>query len=356
MKSIEELVALFAGIPTADGHRWSVEALVPNRLYLSRGEGGEFAVFLEGSTETFGIIPPWVGITHSGSVTVLPDARTIAALRIASQDSLHGNRVIAHIAYELGRRLEDRADLGNDDLLSGVSWILPLLGDRETTLNVERQYGLVGECVLLLRLLNVAARLGIPGREALRRWKGAAASKRDFAAEHIAVEVKNTSHTTRLHHFGSIQQLDPQSADEEVFLFSLGMRLDPSAPKKLPDYLTEVEAGLVTTAGTKDEEAVSHFHEELRRYGYDQAYESLYRSQPGFSPPHLPPTFYREIDLERVRISSFKDDKLPSMVVNVGYDMEVHGAGLSGDRADEIVKRLLCAPALVSTEDPPRQA
>jgi hypothetical protein len=349
MKPIEELVALFAGIPTADGHRWTVETLVPGRLHLSRGERGEFAVFLEGAEETFGLIPPWIGLTHSDSVIALPGGHAIAALRIASQDPMHGNRVIAHIAYELGRRLEDRLDVENEDLLTSVSWILPLLGDRETTLGVERQYGLVGECVLLLRLLGVASRLGIPGREALKRWKGAGASKRDFAAERIAVEVKNTSHATRLHHFGSIQQLDAQSPDEEVFLFSLAMRLDPSAPKKLPDYLAEVEAGLVTTTGAKDEEAVWQFREQLLRYGYDPAYESLYRSQPGFAPPHLPATLYRERDLERVRISSFKDNRLPSMVINVGYDLEVHGAGLSGDEADAVVKRLLLATPLTPT-------
>lgn len=350
MKSIEELVALFAGIPTADGHRWTVETLVPGRLHLSRGERGEFAVFLEGLAETFGQIPPWVGLMHSDSVIALPGGQAIAALRIASQDPLHGNRVIAHIAYELGRRLEGGPDVENEDLLTSVSWILPLLGDRETTLGVERQYGLVGECILLLRLLGAAARHGIPGREALKRWKGAGASKRDFAAEHIAIEVKNTSHATRLHHFGSIEQLDAQSPDEEVFLFSLAMRRDPSAPKKLPDYLAEIEASLVTKAGARDEEAVGQFREQLRRYGYDPAYESLYRTQPGFAPPHLLPTLYRETDLDRVRITSFKDDRLPSMVMNVGYDLEVHGFGLSGDEADAVVKQLLLAPPLTSAD------
>src|ERR1041385_6736755 len=161
MKSIEELVALFGGIPTANGYRWTVEDLVPGRLHLSRGERGEFAVFMEGPAETFGPIPPWIGLAHSESVIALPAGEAIAALRIASQDPIFGNRAIAHIAYELGRRLEVARDVSNEELLASVSWILPLLGDREGVLGVERQYGLVGECVLLLRLLTVAARLGI---------------------------------------------------------------------------------------------------------------------------------------------------------------------------------------------------
>jgi len=346
MKSIEELVALFGGIPTADGQRWTVETLVPGRLHLSRGDGGEFAIFMEGAAETFGEIPPRVGVAHSDSVIALPSGRAIAALRIASQDPIHGNRVIAHIAYELGRRLEAGTDVENEELLASVSWILPLLGGREAVLGAERQYGLVGECVLLLRLLSSAARLGVLGREALRRWKGAGASKRDFAAKGIAIEVKTTSHATRLHHFGSIDQLNPQSPDEEVFLFSLAMRLDHSAPKKLPDFFAEIEAGLVTTTGSRDEEAVDQFREQLLQYGYDPAYDSLYRTQPGFGPPHLPPTLYRERDLDRVRLTSFKGDRLPSMVVNVGYDLEVHGSGLSNDEADAVLKKLLLAAPL----------
>lgn len=349
MKSIEDLIAIFGGIPTADGNRWTVETLTPGRLHLSRGESGGFALFLEGVTETFGNIPPWAGVAHSDSVIALPTGHAIAALKIGSQDPIHGNRVIAHIAYELGRRLEMEPKVDNEELLASVSWILPLLGDRDAVLGVERQYGLVGECVLLLRLLSAAARLGIPGREALRRWKGAGASKRDFAAKGIAIEVKTTSHATRLHHFGSIEQLDPQSPDEEVFLFSLATRLDASAPKKLPDYLMEVEMGLVTTTGLRDSEAVALFREQLLRYGYDPAYESLYRTQPGFSPPHLPPALYRERDLDRVRITSFKDDRLPSMVVKVGYELEVHGSGLPNDESDGVLKTLLLAASLGST-------
>lgn len=349
MRSIEELVTLFGGIPTADGQCWTVEALMPGRLHLSRGERGEFAVFVEGAAKTFGQLPPWRGLAHSGSVIALPGGQTIAALRIASQDPIHGNRVLAHIAYELGRRLEAEPGVENEELLAGVSWILPLLGDSEAILGVERQYGLVGECILLLRLLSAAARLGIPGREALKRWKGAGATKRDFAAEGIAIEVKTTSHATRLHHFASIGQLNPQSPDEDVFLFSLGTRLDSSAPKKLPDYLVEVEAGLVTRTGTKDQEAIGRFREQLLRYGYDPAYESLYRAQAGFTPPHLAPTLYHERDLDRVRIASFKGDRLPSMVVNVGYDLEVHGIGLPTDEADAVLERLLLAPALAPT-------
>jgi hypothetical protein len=346
VNSLEDLVALFAKIPPADGDRWVVETLVPGRLRLSRGTRGEFAVFLQGTLESFGAIPAWAGLAHSASVRLLPGGEILAALRIVSQDHIHGNRVTTHIAYELARRLDATPGTTNAELLSSVSWILPLLGDQSSVLSVERQYGLLGECVLLNRLLGIAARLGLPGRTALTRWKGAGHSKRDFAALGVAIEVKTTAHATRLHHFGSIQQLDPQSADEQVFLFSLGLRLDPSAPKKLPDFLADIEAGLVTKAGSPDDEAVSEFRACLKRYGYDSTLESFYRSQPGVAPPHLLPTLYRETELDRVRSTSFKGDMLPTMVVNVGYDLEVFGTGLSSEAEEEVLERLLRAAAL----------
>ena len=349
MKSIEELVALFASVPVAERDRWTVTPIVSGRLYLSRGTHGEFAIFIEGGVDTFGPLPPWTSVAHSTAVIALPDRRHIAALRITSEDQINGNRVVAHIAYELGRRLAFDGSIKNDELLGSVLWILPLLGDPDAILGVERQYGLVGECILLVRLLTTAAKLNIARRAALERWKGAGGSKRDFAAGGIAIEVKTTSHATRLHHFGSIEQLDPQSPGEEVFLFSLGIRLDPSAPKKLPDYFTDVESGMVHASGERDEEAIQRFRGELLQYGYNPLHEALYRVQSGFAPPHLLPALFREQDLDRVRHTSFKGDKLPSMVVNVGYDLEVHGPGLNGETTDAVLTRLLISPALGPT-------
>lgn len=350
MKTIEDLVELFESIPAVGDDRWTVETVIVERMHLSRGVQGQFVIFVEGDQDTFGVMPNWGGLEHSERIVALPGGRILAAMKIRSQDPVHGNRVIAHIAYELCRRLEADSKVNNRSLLNGVSWILPLLGERTEILSAERQYGLVGECLLLMRLINAAVQHEIPGHEVLARWRGAGPSKRDFVAEGIAVEVKNTSHATRLHHFGSIGQLDPQVPGEDVYLFSLAMRRDQSAPKKLPDFFAEVEAGLLS-ADRGDSDSVLEFRSRLGRYGYAAQYESLYRIEPGFAPPHLPAVFFREADLDRVRIDSFKGDRLPSMVVNVRYDLQVHGVGLQSAEADEVVRRLLRAPAIAIDGD-----
>jgi hypothetical protein len=346
MRSIESLVELFGQIPPADGDRWSVESVVSTRLHVSRGPTGAFALFVEGELQSFGELPAWAGVEHSSRITVLPSGRAISAVRIGSRDPIHGNRAIAHIGYELGRRLEARPDIGNAELVEGITWILPLLGDPERILTQERQYGLVGECILLHRLLSIAATLGKPGRDALMKWKGAGLARRDFAGQGIAVEVKTTGQNARIHHIASLDKLEPHAPDEAVFLFSVGLHMDTSAPKKLPDYINDIEASLLDNAGRPDEQAILIFCEGLKGYGYDKAQTGLYRSQPGFAPPHLSPALYPEESLDRLRLSSFREDRLPSMVIGVGYTLEVQGPGLSPERERSVLERLVRAPSI----------
>ena len=132
------------------------------------------------------------------------------------------------------------------------------------------------------------------------RWKGSVNARRDFAATGIAVEVKTTAHTTRLHHFGSISQLEPQDASERVFLLSIGIRHDVSAQKHLPDFFSEIETALVNRDGSPDDEAIQNFRMKLAQVGYEGRHEAFYRQMPGFAPPHLIPTLYSETHLDRL--------------------------------------------------------
>jgi hypothetical protein len=324
LASIEDIAHTFEQLPPAAGEKWTVETLVPGRLHLSRGEKGDFAILIEGGMPSFGPLPSWRGITHSNDVVSVPGEKRLSVLRLSSPDLIYGNRITAHIAYELLRRLTVKDGVTNEQLVGGIAWILAILGEPETLLSAEKQYGLVGECILLRRLLTLANLQQISPVEVLHRWTGHGQALRDFAAAGIAIEAKTTSATSRLHHFGSIDQLDPQSAGEEVYLFSVGLQRDPSAPKKLPDFIEDVRSRLITHSGEPDAEARSLFGSQLSEYGYDSSREPLYRGLPGFLPPHLPPALFPETRLERVRKTSFQGGQLPRMVVNVGYTLDVN--------------------------------
>lgn len=345
MPSLEEIASLLQAIPPAHAENWTVQTLTPGRLHLSRGPAGEYAVFIEGAGEDFGTLPPYKGLAHSPSVTAVPSGRAISALRLTSEDDHIGNRVIAHIAYELALRLEKDPTLTGSQLLKGVEWVLLLLGSRDGILSPERRSGLVGECLLLRRLLKLARKKGVPASVVLDRWWGHSPARRDFAAIGIGIEVKTTSANTRTHAV-AMEQLDPYTPDEKVYVYSVGIKTDPTAPKKLPDFIADVEQQLVSATGPKDAAAVAQFRAQLGEYGYDTNFEQAYRSLPGFAAPHLEPAFFAEPKLDRLKLESFKSNSLPSMVSAVRYDLTIGSNRVDDEEA--VLEALLANPPVSS--------
>lgn len=340
LPSIEDLVDTFDQLSPAAGNRWSVAEVFANRLYLSRDTEGRHSIFIAGDKASFGKIPRFAGVAYSDSISVMPTGATLGALRLTTTRITTGNRAMAHVAYELLRQLEAKADTPNTLLVDGVRWILELLGGREVLLDDELQRGLLGELIFLRRLLQHARRVGAPASHALESWFGSDRSKRDFAGQATAVEVKFTTLDTRRHHIHGLAQLEPQG-DEKVFVFSVGAKLDFSAPRKLPDYVADVRALLVNASGAVDEDLNALFVDRLEAYGYREEHAQAYRAEPGVMNLHLRPAMFRETDLDRVRISSFKNDALPSMVLDVSYVLDIKATELDEASEAEVLSRLL---------------
>lgn len=342
MSDIEQIVLAFSGLPVATGDRWSVYALRPGRVYLSRDEHGRYSVFLIGTKDSFGGIPRIAGVEFSESIRAVPDDVTLQALRLTSPSVSFGNRVMAHVAYEIDRRIAGDEEISNEMLLSEVRWILELLVSSDSVLSEDLQKGLIGELFLLRRLLLLARELNVPCGKALNCWHGYDRAKRDFSGSNIAIEVKTTSGPTRVHHIGSIAQLDSHG-DEDIYLMSIGVRLDKSAPRKLPEYVAEVSDLLVLADGTRDYDLVDRFERQLALYGYVTGLEGMYQASPGVLNFHLAPKLFREPELDRVRMASFKGDTLPSMVVNVAYDLDIRAPEVPAHDEKQIMIAMLTA-------------
>ncbi len=340
MATIEELVEGFGRLPPAAADRWSVYEAHPKRLYLTRDALGRHSMFIVGERSTFGRVPRFSGVTYSDTVTVVPSGETLAALRFTTGSLSAGNRVMAHIAYELVRLLDAKPEATNAQLLDEVRWVLELLGGRDVALTDEMQRGLVGELVFLRKLLQHARRLEVPASTALDAWHGYDRSKRDFAGPRVAVEVKFTSAASRQHHVHGLAQLEAQG-DEDVFVFSVGAKMDPSAPRKLPDFVADVMSLLIDAAGTPDPDLRLRFVEQLERYGYVSEMEQVYRGGSGFMNFHLPPRLFSEKTLDRLRLGSFKNDELPSMVLDVSYVLEIKAAELDDSAESSVLSKLL---------------
>lgn len=342
MHSIQEIEQAFLGLDKAIESRWRLRTLIPERLHLSQDHIGQWTIFLEGNVETFGRLPLLNGLEHRADAQDAASGRVFGALRISASGGDNGNTAMAHIAFEFERRLSASPPPDNLTQLSSVDWILRLLGREMGLLDESRQHGLVAECLLLQRLLQVAREEGISAQTVLERWWGPTGGKRDFAAAGIAIEVKSTALNSRRHHISSIDQLEPLSPGELVFLYSVGVKSEPTYERTLATYLADVEQAIVDHSGSPDVVARNSFRVKAVSAGYDFSLEGLYRSQPGLLPNQaMPPHLYKVDDLERLRIGSFKNDRLPSMVSSVAYDLEISARPLNEAESRMVLVKLI---------------
>ena len=269
------------------------------------------------------------------------------ALRLSAPANAIGPRAIAHIAYEMARCLRDDPEIDNATLIARVDWILQLLGREPSLLSDERQRGLIAECLLLTQILAAGRDAGIGVSSVLERWWGPAGGRRDFAASGVAIEVKSTAQNARMHHIGSLEQLTPSSPDEELYLFSIGIKTDPASSRTLPVYVADVEAQLVDSSGRTDISALESFRMKLESAGYHRDFEGVYRSGPGHQPnAALGPGVFRVSDLDILTISSFKKDQLPAMVRQVSYQLEILADPLNDQQTSALLAQLVLAPAI----------
>jgi hypothetical protein len=155
----------------------------------------------------------------------------------------------------------------------------------------------------------------------IERWVDA---ERDFAARGISIEVKTTAQNTRLHHVGSLTQLEPTAVDENVYLYSIGIKAELLHDRKLTAYIDDVARLVITPQGQPDAPALARFFDKLEARGYHRTHRPLYDVGPGLMiNGALPARLYRATDLDYLRMGSLKNDTLPSMVRNVGYDLEL---------------------------------
>lgn len=338
---IEKIVELFERIVPARENHWNVETVVPSRVHLTKSDDGLFAIFIEGAKESFGPMPALSAIQHSDAVVALPDRRRVSAMRITAGIQPHANRVLAHIAYELSWRLRGSPQPDNQTLVRDIGWLLSLLALQDVAMSPEKQKGLVGECMLLRTLLLHCKKRGCGSSLGLQVWQGFDSAKRDFYSKGVAIEAKATAASSRLHHISSLDQLAPQEAGEVVYMYSVGIRQDPTAPRKLTNYVEDVETLLVDERGKADATALSQFRKGLASYGFDWALRGVYERQSGFLAPHLPPALFKAADLRALSESDFVDGKVPETVRSISYELEVVASPLSREESETVFDRIL---------------
>ena len=153
--------------------------------------------------------------------------------------------------------------------------------------------------------------------------------------------MKTTGQNSRVHHIGSISQLEPASAGEEVFLYSLAIKVEGLHDRKLPSYIDDVRNLITASNGDPDLAAQAAFFDKLESRGYQAAHREIYEVGPGLMlNPEIPPRLYRVWDLDYLRLESFKDATIPSIVRSIGYDLELPDGGLAIDETNVLIHLL----------------
>lgn len=316
MRSIEELVNQAAALQAADGLDRNALELISDRLYLAISPKREPELFIRGTRESFPSIDgdrilTWGEYRLRGSGTNLP------ALVVRTAEGSGGQRLIAHVAYEANRLLEANPIMTNAALIEALHPFLRLVVAR-SLLSPTDQIGLTGELIVLSELLALAVSES-QRRAALGGWTGPQGGRRDFYFDGLAsIEVKSGPGNS----FSvGLDQLLPVAGDGDLFLGTVQVRRDGSAPLKLPDVVTRVENLLGLP------ELVEAFRYKLRRVGelgYNPLLAGEYRLEPGF--------FVEPVDLRRLhdsnailRKGSFREGEPPASVSQIHYSLDVSG-------------------------------
>lgn len=345
--SIDQIQAKFEALSPAQGEHWKLDSIFPERFHLSLDPNRNFTLFIEGSRESFGRIPILAGVEYRSDAQDLQSGRTFGALRISGPKASFASRAISHIGYEIAEKIAANPESSNSDLLLAIRWIMQVLGREPKVLSEQQQSGLIAECILATRLLSVGRVLGVSSSDVLSKWWGPMGGKRDFAASNIAIEVKSTALNSRTHHISSLNQLWPQSDDESVYLYSVGLRREATSSHSLPDYIDSVKAEIIDAAGNPDHVGLDLLTQSLDASGYDASHNDLYRSGSGYSlNTGMQPALYDVSSLDGLSIDSFKGNELPSMVRTVTYDLEITVKPLSPVLSKNAMESLVLAAAL----------
>ncbi len=317
MDTLEGIVREIATLPVAEGERRLASAVWPDRLYLALGPTGQPELFFRGSRESFegvafGRALAWGDYEMAESEAPLP------ALVVRTAATRNGRRLMAHIAYEARRCLEEDPVIDNVELIHRLRSFL-LLALQDQVLSAEEQVGLMGELQLLHEILEEGTTTTAERAEGLSSWCGPEATRRDYYKRAIAVEVK-ASRSGERHRVG-LEQLLRRSGDERLFLCSVRIRRDGSAPLRLARKIEAIEQAL------GDGELVEILREKLGVYGscgYRVDDRPLYELEAGF---FVERTVMREIgdSTPILRPESFRPGQPPATVGEISYLLDVRG-------------------------------
>lgn len=319
---LESLTTAIQGLRDAKGETRDALTIHATRLHIARGPERHIELFIEGDRESFG----QVVVGHAlefGTYRELRGDREFSAVVVRAGSDDAWIRPMAHIAYEARHYLRANPVASNEHLLGHLTPYLEIVSDRDI-LSIDQQTGLAAELLFLDSVLNAAEEFGSTPEAAISSWTGWDSASRDFKGAGIAVEVKASRSSKRVHWVHPMYQLlaDPAGEPEKVYVSSIGLQTDRSRPFKLLTVIDRLFQRLSGVAADNLAETLASYGGE---HGFNLSRRRQYELEPGFLVT-LSPTLYRVDSLcDILRPESFEGGAPPDRVSSIRYRVNLEG-------------------------------
>lgn len=163
----------------------------------------------------------------------------------------------------------DRVQLMDENLATATDVVLQGMGAlirRQSSLSREAEIGLIGELLVLNRLID-----SLTPSNALETWRGPDAEEHDFTLEGVDLEVKTTSSEERAHWITSADQLTP-ARNRPLTLVSIQL-----TPKMGAGSISLPE--LVGLLKQRCDQHGQHLMDKLESLGYANSDSDLYTTE-----------------------------------------------------------------------------
>lgn len=146
--------------------------------------------------------------------------------------------------------------------------------EEKSLLSIERQLGLIGELIVLERMISA------DGPQAIEAWIGPLREPHDFRVVNHEFEVKSTAGTRRIHTIHNLTQL---TVSPGCLLFIVSVLLGPGGKDGGFSLATKIESIQKLLKGSVDQESL--FRERLESCGYSGRDHSQYNRAFGLRRP-----------------------------------------------------------------------
>ena len=229
-----------------------------------------------------------------------------------------------HVFYTLLCQLAQKVIHNNKEPLAALLReiaILEVLLKRKATLSLEKQIGLLGELIVLKRILENESSMGVDC------WTGPSRDSHDFRLKGNEIEVKTALSTQRIHTIHGFRQLFPSDGHKLALVSVLVAHAPQGDGCSLPDLINAVER-IVGVRGLP----VDHLQDRLIAMGYNHEHAQFYSARYVLRQPlaFIP----IEEGFPRITLDLIQHGLGPeaSRVTSIQYDLNVEGLGYEEGR------------------------